>query len=188
MEGISLSVLFAVSDHREKFLALFTWYEKNAARFDARLTSYDCLRELELYMPRGAKKNGTTANNGTDNRGGKGSDVKWVWGNCKLSDEDTAELSDSEDTLEYLATCLAGLGNDGFGFTCKPVDKGESHCCTIFRPDFPVAGTTIGVSAFAGNIRDAILACLYKLDTYGGGDFTGFDVESGNTGSKSRFR
>lgn len=139
-------------------------------------------------MPRGKKTNGTANDNGSNNRSSAGGGTQWKWGNCKLSDEDIATLERDQSTVEYLATCLVALGSDGFGFTCKPVDKGESYCCTIFRPDYPSVGTTVGVSAFAGNIRDAILTCLYKLDNYGGGDFTGFDIENDNQGSKPRFR
>lgn len=141
-----------------------------------------------MTPPKKDKKNGTVNDNGKHDSGGKGSGTKWVWGNCKLSDQDIATLDGNTSTLDYLATCLVALGNDGYGFTCKPVDQGKSHCCTIFRPDFPNTGTTVGVSAFAGNIRDAILACIYKLDTYGGGDFSGFDVADVDKRPQSRFR
>lgn len=139
-------------------------------------------------MSRKAKSNGAASNNGVNRSSRTGGDAKWVWANCKLSDEDNTNLADSETTLEYLATSIVALGNDGLGVTIKPVDSGESICVTIYRPNFPDAGTTVGVSAFAGNIRDAILACLYKLDTYGGGDFSGFDLESGSSGARPRFR
>lgn len=139
-------------------------------------------------MPRGKKENGTVTGHGSNNGGGQGSGTKWQWGNCRLSAEDIANLERDTSTLEYLATCLVSLGNDGFGFSCKPADQGKSHNCTIYRPDFPSVGNIVGVSAFGGNIRDAILTCLYKLDTYGGGDFSAFELEDQVSGAKSRFR
>jgi hypothetical protein len=187
-EAISPIVLARVSTYNVPFFRLFDEYPKNGVKFDAPISTYACLRELRLEMPRGKNKNAGANDNGSNNRGGARGDAKWIWGNCRLSNEDLATLEQSTDTLDYLATCLASLGNDGFGFTCKPVDEGKSHCCTIFRPDFPTSGVTIGVSAFGGNLRDAILTCLYKLDAYGGGDFTGFDVEIGNNSERPRFR
>lgn len=188
LEAIPLPIVIACAANGIALGKAIKWYVNHAAQFDARFSTYECLRELGLEMPRGKKTNGTANNNGSNNSGGTRGDVKWVWGNCKLSNEDIATLERDTSTIEYLVTCLASLGNDGYGFTCKPVDKGKSHCCTIFRPDYPSDGTTVGVSAFGGDIRDAILTCLYKLDTYGGGDFTGFDLESGDSGARPRFR
>lgn len=139
-------------------------------------------------MSRKPKANGSASNNGVNGSGSKGSDVKWKWGNCKLSNEDIASLEQSDATLDYLATCIVSLVADGFGVTLKPTDSGKSRCCTIYRPDFPTVGVTVGVSAFGGDIRDAILTCLYKLDNYGGGDFTGFELEGDTEGTRPRFR
>jgi len=157
-------------------------------RFGYSITTWTFLSKFGDIMSRKSKSNGTTSNNGNDNRGGKGGDAKWVWVNCRLSDEDIAELERSTAEMDYLATCLIALGNDGFGVSIKTVDEGKSKCVTINRPDFPNRGTTVGVSAFGDNLRDAIVTVLYKLDTYGGGDFTEFDVENPSSGSKPRFR
>jgi len=187
-QSIAASIVYAVVDNYVDFLKMLQGKVRNYNKYGSAFSSYIILSEFEVIMSRKTKSNASAANNGGTNNRKPKVEQRWVWGNCKLTDEDVTALESDSSTLEYLATSLVALGADGFGFTCKPVDSGESHCCTIFRPDFPVVGTTVGVSAFGGNIRDAILSCLYKLDEYGGGDFSGFDLESTASGSKPRFR
>jgi len=188
LEVIPFQVVCAYFDRRVEITKLLRWHLRHGGGFGAPLSAYEILREYGVYMPRKGKSNGTTADNGRNDDSGTRSNAKWQWGNCRLSNEDIANLDRDTSTLEYLATCLVTLGNDGFGFSCKPVDKGESRNCTIYRPDFPAVGVIVGVSAFGGNIRDAILTCLYKLDTYGGGDFSGFDLEVQDSSARPRFR
>lgn len=161
---------------------------KRSRYSDDRLLPYACFRVLGLTMSRKGKSDGRVNVNGSDSsRTARGGD-EWKWVNIKLSDEDIATLGQSDATLEYVAVSLVALAGDGLGFSVKPTDEGKSICCTIYRPDFPLAGRTLGVSSFSDNVRDAILACIYKLDTYGGGDFSGFDVEDRVSGARPRFR
>jgi hypothetical protein len=188
VDSMPINIAYVCIDQMNIIRKHFEWYRRHAARLDMKVSSYEILRDLGLYMPREKKKNGTASDNGVNNGRSAGSGVKWQWGNCKLSNEDISSLERDTSSLEYLASCLVALGADGYGFSCKPVDQGESHCCTIYRPDYPSKGNTVGVSSFGGNIRDAILTCLYKLDHYGGGDFSGFDLEMPAEGTKPRFR
>jgi len=139
-------------------------------------------------MPRKRGSNGTTNNANVNGGGGEGKRDEWKWANLRLSPEDIDILGSSDATLEYLATQCCELADGGIGFTVKPADLGKSRCAILYRPDFPVSGRTLAVSAYADNARDALLTVLYKLDTYGGGDFTGFDVADIPQGIKSRFR
>jgi hypothetical protein len=163
-------------------------FDAGKLRYVDRLTTYHILREMRLDMGRTKKPDGTTTGNGSNSGVGKGGGVKWQWANCRLSDDDIAVLGRSDATLEYVAACLAVLGDDGYGVTIKSVDKGKSRCVTLYRPDFPRTGFTVGVSSFGNNVRDAGLAVLYKLDNYGGGDFTAFDVEGDSDSERPRFR
>lgn len=156
--------------------------------WDAKITHHRILREFEVHMSRKSKSNGTASNNGSNSSSRESSGAKWVWSNCRLSDEDITTLEQSDATLDYLASCLVALGDDGYGVTIKSVDSGKSRCVTIYRPDYPTPGITVGVSSFGSSVRDAILAVLFKLDNYGGGDFTGFDLESAAEGTRPRFR
>jgi len=187
-QSIQSWIVYRVVDHYIDLVKKLQGYQRNCVTYNMRLTYWSFLSLFEDDIMARKKSNGSVTDNGRNNDRGKGSDVKWVWANCRLSDEDISALEGDGSTLEYLATSLIALGADGFGFSCKPVDEGKSHNCTIYRPDFPNHGTTIGVSAFGGNLRDAILTCLYKLDNYCGGDFSSAEYENDTTGAKPRFR
>ena len=139
-------------------------------------------------MPR--KKGDPNVNNIVHSNGSKstsgGNDWKWV--NCKLSDSDIDVLDSSDSTLEYLATCCLALADDGYGVTIKPVDSGKTICCTLYRPLDDGRGTIVALSSFGGNVRDAILTTLYKLDTYLGGELTIDHIKDTDNKSRQRFR
>lgn len=139
-------------------------------------------------MPRKGKQNGTATGFSGNSGSGEISRNEWKWVNINLTNEDVGVLEQSDATFEYLATSLVSLANDGYGFKVNPDATGESVSCTIYRPNYPSRGVTVGVSAFGTDVRDVILACLYKLDNYGGGDFSGFNLEISLETKKSRFR
>lgn len=162
--------------------------DASAVKWGYTISTWTFLRKFEAFMSRKSKSNGSVTNNGSNSSSGTRGDVKWQWANCRLSDEDIAELEQSADDLDYLATCLIALGDDGYGVSIKTLDEGKSKCVIINRPNYPSNGRTVGVSAFGGNLRDAIVTVLYKLDHYGGGDFTGFDLEAEAESARPRFR
>lgn len=169
-------------------LALFAWLCKNRRIPSAKLTSYETLRELGLYMPR---KKGEAKNATGDSRfGGKqpvfGNELKWI--NIPLSDEDVDVLSRSESSVEFLAASLCALAVDGYGFSVKPVDSGKSLCCTINRPDLFGDGVAYGMSSFAGELRDVLLVALYKFDVKLEGDFSNCTPFLETSKPRQRFR
>lgn len=140
-------------------------------------------------MPRKGKTNVSGINNNVSNgNSGKGGRNEWKWVNLKLSDEDIDTLAKSDATLEYLACCGVALANDGIGFKVEPTDEGKSIRCTIYRPNFNGRGDIIGISSYSDNVRDAILAGLYKLDNYMGGDFSTYSPEDAIESATPRFR
>jgi len=170
----------------EKYLK---WYLAHGVRFGEILSTSSCFREMGLYMPRkkGAQ-NGTNVNNDGNNRGGQGSNAQWQWINIRLSDEDFDVLGGSDATLVNLALSAVSLADDGIGFKIEPTDEGKSIRATLYRSDFPSRGVISGVSSYADNVRDALLAALYKLDVYLGGDFSTIPQEAIRDGSRPRFR
>lgn len=136
---------------------------------------------------KGNKNGSINGTNGTRDSG-QGSGNEWKWINIPLQDEDAFHLDGSDLTLEFLAGSIASLANDGYGVTIKPTDNGETVCCTIYRPNFPRRGVTIGISGFAGNVRDALLVTMYKFDEKLGGSFTNYTEFDTPNREKSRFR
>lgn len=162
----------AWTDRRDKVLFLLMWKEKWGRRFDERLTGYDILRELWVTMPRKKGSPNDNANKPSTNRFGKSGDRnEWKWVNLELSDDDLSELEQSQATLEYLAACAVGLGDEGIGITVVPCDEGKSFRFTFYGSVPGVANVTFGVSSYGGTIRDALLVGLYKFDILLGGDF-----------------
>lgn len=186
--AIPCTFVWRTVDYYWDLVKIIQAYERNSVKYGSRLSAWNFLSLYGDIMPRPEKKKNGTATNGQHYGSGASGDVKWQWVNCRLSNADISALERDESTVEYLVTCLVALGNDGFGFTCKPVDEGKSQCCTIYRPDHPSVGRTVGVSAFGGSLRDAVLTCLYKLDNYCGGDFTGIDDQDVAESAKPRFR
>lgn len=139
-------------------------------------------------MPRKGKQNDNTGNASANRNFRSGSGNEWKWANIELSSTDIDVLTNSNATLEYLAGCIAVLANDGIGVTIKPIDSGESICVTLYRPDFQGNRYTIGVSSFGGNVRDALLVTLYKLDEKLGGEFDNAVEYVSAIPQKSRFR
>jgi len=187
-ESIPSHILCFVLPSLDELMKAMRWYERNLDRFAPPFTTYTILRDCGLYMPRKRNENGAAKGNGGNRDSGARGNAKWRWANCRLSDEDVATLEGDTSSMEYLATSFVALADDGYGVTIKSVDSGKSICCTVYRPDFPDTGTIVGVSAFGGSVRDAVLTCLYKLDQYGGGDFSGFELDNGADGSRPRFR
>lgn len=139
-------------------------------------------------MPRKKQNNGSAANhNGDDNRR-QGSGAKWVWANIHLENEDIEYLSQSDSSMEFLATSVLALGDDGIGITVKPVDNGKSICCTLYRSDSANPSVIIGVSSFGSTVRDALMVALYKLDEKLGGEFDNAAHFTQDTGERPRFR
>lgn len=158
--------------NRLKVLWHFKWMLRNNALPGDKLTSYECLRELGLYMPakRGQKKDApgnSRFERGTEMRGNE-----WKWVNIPITDADIDELSGSESTFEFLAASLCALAGDGIGFSIKLIDSGKSFCVTLNGPDIPGGSTIYGVSSFAGELRDALLVALYKFDIHLEGDWS----------------
>lgn len=175
-------------DCREEILWEIWWLEKFSHWKDVKLTSRDFLRKIGANMPRKGRAQNATRGN-TPPRIGESShrdELKWL--NIRLEADDLDTLEQSDATLEYLSACIVGLANDGFGISIKPVDKGESICCTIIgsHPDFD--GVSYGLSSFAGNVRDALLVSLYKLDEKLGGTFNNADKFAVPAKQTSRFR
>lgn len=187
-EVLPVTYVLACATWGERLPKLFTDFDAKGRNKKERITTYHILSELELKMPRKGKSNGSITGNGNNSGSGASGGVKWQWANIKLTDDDADILEQSDATLEYVATCLAALADDSMGVTIKPVDEGKSRCVTIYRSDFPSRGTTVGVSSFGSTVRDAGLACLYKLDTYLGGDFSAYDQQDDNTIGRPRFR
>lgn len=180
--------LSAWADKGSEVLWLFSWLAKNRRISSAKLSSYETLRELGLYMPR---KKGDKANvDGNSRFGGKqsvfGNELKWI--NIPLTDEDIDELSGSQSTVEFLAASLCSLATDGYGFSIKPVDSGKSLCCTINRPDLFGDGIAYGMSSFAGELRDVLLVALYKFDVKLEGDFANCTPFLETSKPRQRFR
>lgn len=187
-ERIALRYVNAYLVYGARLRLLFEDFDKGKAYCREKVTAYHILRELEVSMPRKGKQNGTASGYGGNSSGSAGSGAKWEWANVKLTDDDIAVLERSDATLEYVVTYLASLGDYGIGITIKPVDEGKSRCVTVYRPDFPRTGVTVGVSSFASNVRDAGLACIYKLDNYLGGDFSAYSSQDDPASVRPRFR
>lgn len=184
----SPALISLIAPKMEQLSKLCAWYEKNLVRFNVRITSYDILRELGVYMPRKKQSNGGTTNNHGNSDSGSRGGTKWVWANIHLENEDIEYLSQSDSTMEFLATSILALGDDGIGVTVKPVDNGKSICCTLYRPDSANPSIIIGVSSFGGTVRDALMVALYKLDEKLGGEFDNASHFTQDTGERPRFR
>lgn len=188
LEVLPAQYVYACMTYGARLPKLMDDFNRKGRQRKEKITTYHILSELELTMPRKGKQNVGTNFNGGNGNIGKGSGNEWKWCNIKLTRDDADILAQSDATLEYVATSLAALADDGIGITIKPVDNGESRCVTIYRPDYPRTGVTVGVSSFGGSVRDAGLACLYKLDTYLGGDFSAYDLEDDTPSERPRFR
>jgi len=140
-------------------------------------------------MPRkkGSTSGRTNGLNGA-NSSSKGSDVEWKWHNIKLTDEDAEFLASSDATLEYLATCACELADNGVRFKIEPTDGGKSIRATLYGPYLDNDAVLVGVSSYAGTVRDALLACLYKFDHYLGGSFSNVVLEDASNRPSTRFR
>ena len=152
------------------------------------MTTYSFLREIEVSMPnpKKDKKNAYGSNGSSSGSKTIGSGFKWV--NIELDDSSVLELEQSEATLEYLSACLCGLADNGLGFKVAPSSDGKSICATLYKSDTGSGGISYGLSAFAGNVRDAELALLYKYEVSLEGSFDNIDRYVSDTTSRSRFR
>lgn len=187
-DSFTYPFISAWADGGEKVLWNFRWLVKHANIPGVKITSGDILRELRLEMPR---KKGTQTNDKRDRFGDVDSKMhrgEFKWANIRLEPSDIDELERSTSTVEFLATSLCGLASDGYGFSVKPVDKGESICCTIIRSDPDNPGITYGMSSFGGELRDTLLVALYKFDVLLEGSFDGIASFCETSKSKQRFR
>lgn len=174
--------------HKHKVAANFNWLAKNCRIPHAKLTSYENLRELGLYMPRKKGDENNVQHTRFNDSSGKGSGNEWKWCNIRLEPADIAALEQSTSTFEFLAASLCALGDDGIGFSIKPVDNGKSFSVTLYRPDSGNPSITYGVSSFAGNIHDGLLVALYKFDVCLEGDFSNASrfIETAKQGQRFR--
>lgn len=181
-------LLGVIAGKYDAMTKIFRWYMTAGVRLNQRLTTYDILSEMRLYMPRKGKQNGNTDKPRFHDNRGTGGGNEWKWANIRLDDEDIAILEQSDASLEFLAACIVVLADDGIGVTIKPVDAGKSFCCTLNRPSDTDTGVVIGVSSFAGTIRDALLVSLHKLDHKLGGEFANAEHFVSATPERPRFR
>lgn len=158
--------------HRDTIAKNFNWLWKNCRIPNTKLTSYECLRDLGLYMPRKKGDEKNVQHTRFNDSSSKGGGNEWKWVNIRLEPEDITALEQSTSTFEFLAASLCALGDDGIGFSVKPVDSGKSFCVTLNRPDSENPSVIYGLSSFAGNIHDALLVALYKFDICLEGDFS----------------
>jgi hypothetical protein len=178
-----------LSDSYARHSFYLRWYETSGVFFGEIFSTYTYFRECGLKMPRKMEQKNVRADNnaGNNNRGARGN-AEWRWINITLRDEDISILATSDATLEYLATCAVVLADDGIGFKIEPADEGKSIRCTIYRPNMGDGNVIVGVSSYSSTVRDTLLACLYKLDTYLGGDFSTIPDEIVHKSERPRFR
>jgi hypothetical protein len=136
------------------------------------MNTYDLLKECKHIMSRRKVENGSVKHPGSNTGGGFGQSAKFRWNNVRFTADDVEYLNASSATLEQLAASLLGLVDDGYGFSAKPSSEGKSVVVSLNRPSVVNPGVINGVSAFAPNVRDGLLALLYKFDHYLGGELT----------------
>lgn len=180
--------IIAWMDNRTAIEKSFDWLVKHSHFPQVKITSYECLRELGLYMPRKKGEEKNVQHTRFNDSGSTGSGTEWKWVNIRLQPEDITALEQSISTFEFLAASLCALGDDGIGFTLKPEDNGKSFRVTLNRSYSGDPSITYGLSSFAGNIHDALLTALYKFDVCLEGSFDNAPKFTETSKSGQRFR
>ena len=128
------------------------------------LNFYTIERELRgenVTMARGKSK--SNAGNGQTS-GNKKPETQWV--NYRLSPEDTPiVLADCED-ISALSVRLAGLFASGADFSVRYVPERKNFSAFAIAAARADDNIRIGISAFGGDVWQAISALLYKCDLY----------------------
>lgn len=147
---------------------------------------YDLINEgIYNAMPRTRRQPSKPADNQHIPRGNR-TETTIIWCNVSLGDDDVAYLEQQTTTYEELGALLLAVADEGYGFSVKALDKGDTIMCAIMGNADNNPEVSMGVSAFSPTVRDAVLACLYKFKQSLGGVFT--DGLGNTSGTKRRFR
>lgn len=103
---------------------------------------------------------------GSASDGSKSVKVTTVWANYKLTHDDVALVISDAAEQEKIATRLASLFAQGADFSVR--HNPERKNFSAFAISLPGAndGIRIGISAFGGDVWQAVAAVLYKCDLY----------------------
>lgn len=107
--------------------------------------------------------------------------TKWANANITADDEiSIIELCNSteHDPIEYLLSLVA----DGASFSIKWRDTNSDYLAFLFEPASDLDNTTIGLSAFATDIRTALVVLAYKHRVICGGYAGNSTKQSSNFG------
>jgi hypothetical protein len=130
----------------------------------AKFSFYDIERQLRgqnVTMARAKRRN-----NASDMAKASQPATTVTWLNYRLSPEDTAIVIDDTNDISALASRVAGLFASGSDFSVRYVPERKNFSAfaiTMARADDNVR---IGISAFGGDVWQAIAALLYKCDLY----------------------
>jgi hypothetical protein len=109
-----------------------------------------------------------------------------TWINVVLTPDDVHTLEGQTYSPEVVGSLLLSIADRGHSFSVKRMDDGASFMCAIFGQASGNDSGNYGVSAFAANPIDAVVACVYKFEERMGGVFDGWTDNAGT--GKPRFR
>jgi len=150
------------------------------------ITLFDLINEGILNdMPR-TKQRPAGPKSGRPSRFDKQPETSLTWCNVTLSQDDIQVLERSDTTFEHLGAMLLGVADEGFSFSVKRMDDGESIMCAIYGAAVDNPTRQMGLSSFAADTRDAVLCCMYKFDQLCGREFR--SNMGSDAGQRKRFR
>lgn len=159
-------------------VAMMLSYSELAAktgRRKDRLTSYDILSDLRLFMSRSKGKLTNANRTNATNNSKSSTEPRLVWANIRLDDEDTDILLKSELSFEYLSAYNAQLADLGWRVSIVRKDDGKSYSCTIIGPHPIRSDVLVGISSFGSTLHNTLLAHWYKLSQLLGGSLDDID-------------
>jgi hypothetical protein len=116
---------------------------------------------------------------------GQSGTVRWL--NFTLTSEDYSALEQSTADIELLACNLIQLVVRGIRVSVKYDSARKSYNVCLIRPSDRDDGGLYGLSAYAPDLRDALLSALYKFDVLLRGDFANAAVEDTFDEPRRRF-
>jgi hypothetical protein len=88
--------------------------------------------------------------------------IRWV--NISLSDDDSLRLSETDFTLDNLASDFVALTLSGWDISLKRQPKDGSYSATGITDDPHAVGGGVGISGWSDNPVDALVGLLYKIN------------------------
>jgi hypothetical protein len=84
------------------------------------------------------------------------------WCNVSLTAEDAQKITDTPNDDETVLMAIGSLILEGYSFSAKPTSEGASIQVTLICQNTESVNYAVGLSAYARDLRTALLVLVYK--------------------------